>query len=189
MIKGNGPRTRYVEDWEIDELAKVTPRRKRGSIRMIQAYIALKLMTGLRRKDLLSLKVTDMRDDGLHVVTSKTNKPMIFERTKALEHCFETALAARPVDIGPYVFCNRRGDCYLRADGRAEGWNSMWRRFMDRVLTETQVSERFTDHDLRGKAASDAESLERAQQLLGHADPVTTQRAYRRGPAFIPVKD
>jgi hypothetical protein len=46
----------------------------------------------------------------------------------------------------------------------------MWSRFMDRVLAETKVQERFTEHDLRAKVGSDAASLEKARALLQHAD-------------------
>ncbi len=48
------------------------------------------------------------------------------------------------------------------------------------ILKETKIRERFTEHDLRAKVGSDAESLERAQQLLAHADSSTTKRIYRR---------
>jgi len=188
-LRGGKARDRYVEEWEITEIAGLKSRRKKGSVRVIQAYIALKLITGLRRKDLLSLRTADLRPDGLWVKTSKTGKPLIFERTEALELCWDAAIDARPVDISPYVFCTRTGDCYIDEDDRAEGWSSMWQRFMKRVVEETAVTERFTDLDLRGKAATDAESLERAQQLLGHTDSRTTKRHYRRKPERIrPLK-
>jgi integrase len=58
----------------------------------------------------------------------------------------------------------------------------MWQRFMLRVLAETEVKERFTDHDLRRKAGSEQESLEAARRLLGHVDPRTTNRHYRTKP-------
>ncbi|MHB8256648.1 MAG: hypothetical protein ACYDHY_14630 [Acidiferrobacterales bacterium] len=61
----------------------------------------------------------------------------------------------------------------------------MWQRFMARLLKETAIKERFTEHDLRAKVASDAESLERARQLLAHADSRITQRVYRRRPDRI----
>jgi integrase len=61
----------------------------------------------------------------------------------------------------------------------------MWQRFMTRLLKETKIKERFTEHDLRAKCASDAESLGRAQQLLGHADSKITERIYRRKPETI----
>jgi hypothetical protein len=50
---------------------------------------------------------------------------------------------------------------------------------MDRVLSETKVTQRFTEHDLCAKVASDAESLERARALLSTPIPRTTQRSYR----------
>jgi integrase len=56
---------------------------------------------------------------------------------------------------------------------------------MERLLTETKVTERFTEHDLRAKVASDADSLERARALLQHADARTTDRIYRRKPERI----
>ena len=50
-------------------------------------------------------------------------------------------------------------------------------------------TERFTEHDLRAKCASDAESLEHAQQLLAHAEAATTKRIYRRrGELVRPLK-
>lgn len=61
----------------------------------------------------------------------------------------------------------------------------MWQRFVDRVLHETNVKERFTEHDLRAKVGSDAESLEKARALLQHADARTTQRIYRRKPERV----
>ena len=61
----------------------------------------------------------------------------------------------------------------------------MWQRFMNRVLTETDVKEPFTEHDLRAKSASDAESLAHARALLSHADERTTERVYRRAPEVV----
>jgi integrase len=51
---------------------------------------------------------------------------------------------------------------------------------MKRVLRETKVKERFTEHDLRAKASSDADSDEFAQKLLTHSNIEITKRVYRR---------
>jgi len=56
---------------------------------------------------------------------------------------------------------------------------------MERVLVETNVKHRFTEHDLRAKVASEAASLEKARALLQHADARTTARAYRRKPERV----
>jgi integrase len=183
------PRDRYVEDWEIIESLSLEPRRKRGSLHAVRAYIKIKLLTGLRRADLLRLRVTDLQDDGIHVTPQKTanstGKKLIIEWTDALRQAVDEVKAARPVDIAPWLFCTKRGGCYVKDNGEASSWDSMWQRFMDRVLAETEVKERFTEHDLRAKCASDAQSLEHAQQLLAHATSATTKRIYRRRPERV----
>jgi integrase len=61
----------------------------------------------------------------------------------------------------------------------------MWSGFVERVLVETKVKERFTEHDLRAKCASDAATLEHAQALLGHASSSLTDRVYRRKAQYV----
>jgi integrase len=41
--------------------------------------------------------------------------------------------------------------------------------------------ERFWEHDIRAKTASDSETLAAAQERLGHESAKTTSRIYRRG--------
>ena len=151
---------------------------------MVQAYLRLKLLTGLRQRDLLMLTMSDFRDDGIHVTPSKTanstGKKLIYEWTPELCAAVEEAKAVRPA-ISPYLFCNKFGACYVDIDeGTANDWNNIWQKFMSRVLAETNITERFTEHDLRAKVGSDAESLERAKQLLAHSDSKLTERVYRR---------
>lgn len=189
-LAGEKPRTRYVEDWEVVECLSLEPFRKAGSVRAIQSYVRLKLLTGLRRGDLLRLRGSDFGEQGLRVETHKTGKVTIYDWSPALETAVEMAKASRPVDISPFLFCNKFGKGYVdESTGEASGWNSMWQRFFDRVLEETRVTERFTEHDLRAKVGSDAESLEHARQLLSHADSAITQRVYRRKAERVkPVK-
>jgi hypothetical protein len=74
------------------------------------------------------------------------------------------ALAARPIDLAPWLFRTKHGEGYFNEQtGQATGWDSTWQRFMARLLAETKITHRFMEHDLRAKCASDAESLERAQ--------------------------
>lgn len=181
------PRTRYVEDWEVLECLSLAAQRKKGSVLMIQAYIRLKLLTGLSRSDLLRLRAGEhLRDDGIHVTRHKTagttGKTTVytFEAVPERRVAIEQAVRARPC-LSAFLFCNRRGQGYINEKtGQSHGWDSMWQRFMDRVMTETSVRERFTEHDLRAKVGSDAQSLEQARALLQHADNRTTNRIYRR---------
>lgn len=176
------PRTRYIEDWEIAEALALKPTREAGSVLMIQAYIELKLLTGLRKTDMLKIKTANITESGvLAGATSKTGKPLHFKWTAALRAAIEKAKEARLVDIGPYLFCNKYGRSYVNDEtGDTTGFDSMWQRFMTRIIEETKVENSFTEHDLRAKCGSDAESLARAQELLGHMDASTTKRVYRR---------
>ena len=183
-------RDRYIEDWEMVEMLALRPRRKKGSVLMVQAYIRVKLLTGLRRTDMLNLNVfTQLRDDGIHVKPSKTKKSsgkkIIIDWTPELLAAVEMAKAARPVDIGPWLFCNRWGENYIKENGSVNGFDSIWQRYVERVLKETKVTQDFQERDLRAKCASDLESLERAKALLAHADSRITQKVYRRKPERV----
>lgn len=185
-LAGEKPRTRYIEDWEIIECLLLPPMRKEGSVKAIQAYIRLKLLTGLRRGDLLRLQCSDITDEGIKITTNKTGKSIVYEWSENLHAAIDLAKRSRPVDISPFLFCNKLGKGYLdEKTGESHGWASMWQRFMERVKAETKVTEHFTEHDLRAKVASDADSLERARQLLAHADSRITQRVYRRKAEMI----
>jgi integrase len=182
------PRERYIEDWEVVECLNLRRSKfgqKKGGVLMVQAYIKLKLATGLSKGDLLRLRLDEhIREDGIHVQRHKTKgnsgKRTVYEWTPERTAAVEEVKRVRPA-LSPYLFCNRRGEGYINEDtGECHGWDSMWSRFMDRVLAETGVKERFTEHDLRAKVGSDAESLEKARKLLQHADASTTQRIYRR---------
>jgi integrase len=188
-LKGAKPRTRYIEDWEIVEALALTPMRKAGSVRMIQAYIRIKMLIGLRRGDLLRLRMSDITDAGIKVTPRKTANTTgitrTFSWTPELRAAVNMAIAARPC-LSPWLFCTSKGKGYFdEKTGKPHGWNSMWKRFMKRLLSETKITERFTEHDLRAKCASDAETLERAKELLGHADSKITERVYRRKPEVV----
>jgi integrase len=151
---------------------------------MLRAYVVLKLLTGLRRGDLLRLKVSDLRENGIHVETSKTKKQIVITWTAELKEAVEAAIAARPKDLVPWIFCTRTGDCYVKADGSANGFDSLWQRFMLRAVAKTKLEYRFQEKDLRKKTASDM-PLEHAKFLLGHVSQSTTAKHYRLLPAIV----
>jgi len=176
-------RTRYVEDWELLAALKLPSHKRKGSVGMVQAYITIKVMTGARQRDLLTLTMADLKADGIHITPSKTRhttgKRQVYTWTPELRDAVDLAIAIRPA-LSPYLFCKRTGAGFVTEDGRANDWNNLWQRFIRRVLNETEVTERFTEHDLRAKVASDAHDTERARKLLAHADTKTTERIYRR---------
>jgi integrase len=182
--------TRYVEDWEVLEALSLKPLRKKGSVLMCQAYIRVKLLTGLRQTDLLSLQpAVHFTDVGIDLTASKTQRTtgvrQVFTWTPELRAAVDMALEARPLDIARWLFCTQKGESYVADDGTASSFGHIWGRFVDRVVAETKLRARFKERDLRAKVASDAESLERARELLGHADARLTQRVYVRKPTPI----
>jgi integrase len=192
-LKGEKPRTRYIEDWEVVECLALSTKRLKGSVLAIQAYMRIKLLTGMRRGDLLRLTIDDLKDDGIHLTPNKTRtttgKRLIIGWSEELREAVAMAKDARPVRSfqgADLVFCNKRGECYFdEVKETASGWDSMWQRFMTRILKESKVEQRFTEHDLRAKCASDAETLEHARALLAHADGKLTDRVYRRKPERV----
>lgn len=185
-IKKPSERKRFVEDWEIAEALSVQSS-YRGTL-VCNAYIRFKLMTGLRRIDILGLKIADLKDDGIHVTPSKTahttGRRLIIEWVPELRELVEEIKRIPPRGIG-YLFKTRTGEGYLDENRKANGFDSMWQRFMDKVLETTDVTERFQERDLRAKVASESDTLEQASALLGHATTEITQRVYRRKPVRV----
>ncbi|WP_343722113.1 tyrosine-type recombinase/integrase [Herbaspirillum seropedicae] len=195
-LAGNAPRDRYVEDWEIVECLSLQRHKSGGSsgIPMVQAYMRIKLLTGISKGDLLRLRPSiDFKDDGIHVqrrkVKNSTGKRTIYAWTPELREEIFYAMELRPKKVD-WLFCTRKGTSYYNEDrDDYSSWDSVWQRFMERVMKETKVKQSFTDHDLRAKCASDADTLEQARALLAHADSRTTKRIYRRRPEIVqPLK-
>ena len=172
---------RYVEDWEIIEVLKVAPP-------WLKIYIKLKLMTGIRRGDLLRLKLTDITVEGIYVLPFKTSdssgKSILFTMTPALKKTIQQAISIRTKTDSEYLFPNRKGEPYAKENGTANGFDSLWQRFIARALEQTKLTKKFSEHDLRAKCASDA-PRNRAMELMGHTNFQTTQEHYIRTPEKI----
>jgi len=161
------PRERYIENWEY-----VAFRDYAGPF--ISAYMDFKLLTGLRKGDILRIKLNQIQDDGIHVRISKSKKDMVIEWTPTLHEAYRNVRQIkRPVN-GLYLFTTRKGQPYTDS-----GFSSIWQRKMKAAFEAGVIKERFRDHDLRGKTGSDTD-LQHAVELLGHADEKTTKQHYRR---------
>ncbi len=155
------PRDRYVEDWEYELVWKLSPN-------IVRCAMDLALLTGLRLGDLLRIRLQDLREDGIYVQTGKTNRKLLIEWSEELR---EVVNRTRQRKIsGLYLLCTREGQRYTE-----DGFKSLWQRAMAKTVAKGM--RRFTFHDIRGKAASDADD---PATLLAHDDPKTTERVYRR---------
>lgn len=161
-------RDRYVEDAELSAFMSVAPV-------LIRAYCLFKYATGLRQADILSLRRDQVKEDGIHLTISKTRSRRVIEWNADLELAVREAKAIpRPVK-SLHLFCNRKGQPYT-----GSGFRAIWQRAMKKALDTGALADRFTDHDIRAKAATDADSAgQNAQQLLAHASRHTTDSYIR----------
>lgn len=156
-------RTRYIEDHELETL------REHASDQM-RAMIDLVYLTGMRKGDMLKLRLADLQEDGIFVEQSKTGKRQIFEWTEALREVVDRARGLRRRIGSLYLFAGSKGQAYT-----SSGFDSMWQRMKRKTgLDDLHF------HDLRAKTGSDSESDAEAAKLLGHADPRMTRKTYRR---------
>ena len=160
-------RDRYVEDWELEEFLKVaTP--------FIRAWVAFKVMTGLRQGDILALKVSALRDDGIRFKTGKNQKAGLIPWDPDLREAVRQLMACNRVQ-GMTVVCDRKGQPLSES-----AFQNRWRNVMTTALEQTKLEERFTEHDLRAKHGTELEDAGGdATENLMHSDRRTTQ-AYLR---------
>jgi len=163
------PRTRYIEDAEFVAVYDIaTP--------VIQAAMMLSYITGLRQGDVLTIRLQNLTDRGIELTTGKTQRKMVFEWNDELVATVERAKRLRGSVSGFYLICTRQGQRYS-----GSGFRAMWNRVMTKAMRQGLLVERFTFHDIRAKAGTDSED----ENLLGHLDPRTLTRHYKRKPLKV----
>jgi integrase len=162
---------RYITDDEFNTALLHASPLIRGAMNV--AYI-----TGLRKGDILSIKLSDLTEDGLLVEVNKSSKynkkKLKFEWTDKLSSAINEYIKSREKPASKYLFETRTGSQYS-----TDGFDSIWQRFMTQLIVEKILQERFRFHDIRRKTATDAEKRfgrEYARQLLGHDSQRMTAR-------------
>jgi integrase len=179
-------RQRYVTDDEFKIVYDAMPTR-------IQIAMDLALICGQRQGDILSLKWSDVTDDGVLFTPAKTKKKvgkrLMVGMSTALKAVLDRAKRLLPEVPREYVIRTQDGGRFT-----PEGFRSPWQRRMRRLVNgywrghkgrkpvwiEPQLKERFTFHDLRAKTVSDSKSLEEAFERAGHTDMSMTRGVYDR---------
>lgn len=183
-------RDRYVSDAELAEF------REHFAGPFLDAYLKLKGLTGLRKGDMLSIKLSDFQGGYLRVKPRKTQghggPPLLFEMNDNMRVAVAAIKALpRPVQ-SVWLFCTREGQPYInleegRDEGTTSGFDSIWQRRM--VKFAKAGNERFTEHDLRAKVGSDIVDETEAQNTLHHGSLGTTRKHYRRkGKVITPAR-
>lgn len=191
-----------VEDWEIDAMLSIEPNTR--SILVGQLYTQLKLMMGCRRGDLLRIKLSDLKQDGIHITPNKTKDSsgvsQIFEWSEdenghsELRSVTNQIKTVPPRRIGDaFLFTNNQGKGFVNeVTGRANGFDTLWQRYMDAVMDRTAVTTRIKEKTLRAYVSDASDSIEDAANRLGHTTTATTEKHYRKKPRRItplPRKD
>ena len=100
------------------------------------------------------------KEDGIHILLNKTKhstgKRLIIEwdQEGEMRALLDEIQRIPPRRIGDApLFVTRQGKSYIDRDGRCNAFDSLWQRFMDKVLEKTKVTDRFQERDLRAKVA------------------------------------
>jgi integrase len=156
------PRTRYLDDLELEML------RKAASSDQFRFIIDLAYLTAMRKGDLLRLNLSDIREDGLYVQQGKTGKRQVFELTPDLQALLNRIRRLHRRVGSLSLFATRTGQPYTES-----GFDSIWRRLVQR----SEVKD-VHFHDIRAKSITDAKrlnGLDYAQALAGHESRDTTE--------------
>lgn len=158
------PRTRLVLDAEVERF-------KQYLTAQLQAYLDLKCLTGMRKGDLLALRLDAITPDGLAVRHGKTGHRLVYEWTEELREVVDRIRALRRPVTSLHLFITER----TRKPYTTKGFNSNWQRAMQAFVAAGGA--RFTEHDLRAKVVTEArEAGQDAQKLAGHKNSAMTDR-------------
>ena len=134
----------------------------------IQYVMDIAYLTGLRKGDILKLRLADIQNGELLVETEKTKKKIAFKVEGDLEAVIDKAKRNRGLVLSPYLFCTKQGRPITKSN-----FGVRWHLLKKQV----GLSDDVVFHDIRGKSATDAnEQGINAQKLLGHESGIQTER-------------
>lgn len=149
-------RDRYITDIELEKL-------KQAAEPMYKALIEMAYLTGMRRGDLLNLKLSEITAHGITITQQKTGARQQFRWSPRLRQAVDDAKQARKTRNLHYLFTSKHGQQIS-----ITAFNSAFQRLRKRAgLDGTNLH----FHDIRKKTATDAErlrGLDYARRLLGH---------------------
>ncbi len=165
-------RDRYITDQEFESVKKIASD-------LISTVMDFAYITALRKGDILTLRLNQITDEGVWITQSKTGSKQLYEWTNGLHDVVNRAKQLKRPIRGLYLFCTRQGQPYS-----SSGFKAMWQRVQ--VKWAESGGTRFTFHDIRAKALTDAKRMGLdAQSLAGHATSAMTehyikQREFKR---------
>jgi integrase len=155
------PRRRCYSDAELASLREAADDR-------LRCLIDLALLTAMRQGDLLALRLSDLTDEGIVIQQRKTGARIVYQWTDALREAVGRAKRLRRRVGSVYLFADQRGAA-LKPKTVASAW--------ERLRKKADVTDAHF-HDLRATSltwAKEAEGIDYAQRLAGHASSKMTE--------------
>jgi len=164
---------------------------------MLKAYVPVKLATGKGQSLVLGVKLTDITESGLKFpkrakIKKRVNAKASFMpfhdkqgNSTGLQELIDDVMTwwTKHLKISSiWLFCTSTGKPYVKAGGKTSGIKSIWQRAMRKALDKTKLDNKFTEHHLYSKTASDVDTVEEAARLRGHTNTKITQQNYRVKP-------
>jgi len=156
-------------------LPKDSPMRAHSKAGLRMALCAeVAYLTGKAQGQVIKLHRTQVTADGIEFGARKRGRRTLVEWTPVLEAVVAECKALPSRITSTYLIPNEDGQPYT-----SSGFKSTWQRVMKAWVEDG--NERFTFHDLRGKAVTDMRSDgRRASDLTGHTTEATIDRVYDR---------
>jgi integrase len=159
----------------------------------LKEAMELAYLIGQRPGDLCEIAETDIRDGHIHIKQNKTSAKLRIEVSGALAILINRILSRKAKIPGVkslQLICNEKGKAMSKSTLRR--WFDKARDAAANAAPE-DIAKRLRSiqfRDLRAKAASDVENLDRAQKLLGHTNRDMTEHYIRarRGDTVKPVQ-
>ncbi len=166
------PRSRHITDDEYVAVRDIAPV-------WVQILMDLAYVTGQRRVDLLSMKRSQLTNDGLLIKQSKTKTELLIEWTADLRNAIQRALDTLPGEgvHSVYVICDAKGQ-----QRRDAAFTTAWTRLMNKAVSGDKpiIGEKFQFRDIRAKAGSESSG-----EQLGHTNSSTLNKHYKRLPKRV----
>jgi len=162
----------------------------------------LAYLTGQRPSDVLGIRVSDVKDDMLHVLQRKSKKKLRIMLKNADGTLNQLALVVSRIRAKPrkvssiHLIATPLGVALNKNTLRTrfEGARALAAEEAERIGTEEMLDlaqriRKFQFRDIRPKAASDMNDLAAASSLLGHTEQDITKKVYIRvGQVVRPTK-
>ena len=139
------------------------------------AIIAMFLFTGIRKKELLNLKLQDFNQERGYIKVSAKNKERLIPLNETVIEFVKDYLKVRPertVD-NLFVSTNRRGSALT-----TQGLYDMFRDLRKKVKIHKKICPQILRHTFCTLMLRNGVNLRDIQLLVGHADISTTARFY-----------